>query len=89
MTIREAQDVLNLEPNNALAYKRIGSAFFAMGQREKAKNAWEKSLQMNPADRSLKEFLDRWEERGYPEDRELEYLEEMQKKGWEPPKEKK
>ncbi|NIM02854.1 tetratricopeptide repeat protein [bacterium] len=89
MTIREAQDVLTLEPNNALAYKRIGSAFFAMGQREKAKNAWEKSLQMNPADRSLKEFLDRWEERGYPEDRELEYLEEMQKKGWEPPKEKK
>jgi tetratricopeptide (TPR) repeat protein len=89
MTIREAQDVLTLEPNNALAYKRIGSAFFAMGQREKAKKAWEKSLQMNPADRSLKEFLDRWEEKGYPEDRELEYLEEMQEKGWEPPKEKK
>ncbi len=89
MTIREAQDVLTLEPSNALAYKRIGSAFFAMGQREKARQAWEKSLQMNPADRSLKEFLDTWEERGYPEDRELEYLQELEKKRWELPKEKK
>lgn len=85
MTIREAQDVLRLEPNNALAYKRIGSAFFAMGQREKAKQAWKRSLQMNPADKSLKEFLDRWEEKGYPEDRELEYLEELEKRGRELP----
>lgn len=85
MTIREAHDVLKLEPNNALAYKRIGSAFFAMGQREKAKGAWNRSLQMNPADKSLREFLDRLEEKGYPEDRELEYLEELEKKGRELP----
>lgn len=89
MTIREAHDVLSLEPNNALAYKRIGSAFFAMGQREKAKQAWNRSLQMNPADKTLRDFLDRWEEKGYPEDRELEYLEELEKKGWEFPGEKK
>jgi len=80
MTIKEAQDVLKLEPNNALAYKRIGSAFFAMGQREKAKQAWNRCLQINPADKSLKEFLDRWEEKGYPEDKELEYLEELEKR---------
>ena len=85
MTIREAHDVLSLEPNNALAYKRIGSAFFAMGQREKAKQAWNRSLQMNPADKTLRDFLDRWEERGYPEDRELEYLEELEKREWEFP----
>ncbi|MBA7465442.1 hypothetical protein ES707_00611 [subsurface metagenome] len=89
MTIREAHDVLKLEPNNALAYKRIGSAFFAMGQREKAKQAWNRSLQMNPADKTLREFLDRWEEKGYPEDRELEYLEELEKREWEFPGEKK
>ncbi len=89
MTIREAHDVLKLEPNNALAYKRIGSAFFAMGQREKAKQAWNRSLQMNPADKTLRDFLDRWEERGYPEDRELEYLEELEKREWEFPGEKK
>lgn len=88
MTIREAHDVLSLEPNNALAYKRIGSAFFAMGQREKAKQAWNRSLQMNPADKTLRDFLDRWEEKGYPEDRELEYLEELEKKGWKFPGEK-
>lgn len=85
MTIREAHDVLSLEPNNALAYKRIGSAFFAMGQREKAKQAWNRSLQMNPADKTLRDFLDRWEEEGYPEDRELEYLEELEKREWEFP----
>ncbi len=89
MTIREAHDVLKLEPNNALAYKRIGSAFFAMGQREKAKQAWNRSLQMNPADKTLRDFLDRWEEKGYPEDRELEYLEELEKREWEFPGEKK
>jgi tetratricopeptide (TPR) repeat protein len=85
MTIREAHDVLSLEPNNALAYKRIGSAFFAMGQREKAKQAWNRSLQMNPADKTLRDFLGRWEEKGYPEDRELEYLEELEKREWEFP----
>ena len=85
MTIREAHDVLSLEPNNALAYKRIGSAFFAMGLREKAKQAWNRSLQMNPADKTLRDFLDRWEEKGYPEDRELEYLEELEKREWEFP----
>jgi len=89
MTIREAQDVLRLEPSNALAYKRIGSAFFAMGQKEKAREAWRKSLEINPADKTLKEFLDRWEEKGYPEDRELEYLEELEKRGKEFPAEKK
>jgi len=89
MTIREAHDVLKLEPNNAFAYKRIGSAFFAMVQREKAKQAWNRSLQMNPADKTLREFLDRWEEKGYPEDRELEYLEELEKREWEFPGEKK
>jgi len=60
-----------------------------MGQREKAKEAWNRSLQINPADKSLKEFLDRWEEKGYPEDRELEYLEELEKRGPELPGEKK
>jgi len=89
MTIREAEDVLKLEPNNALAYKRIGSAFFAMGQREKAKRAWKRSLEINPADKSLTEFLDRWEEEGYREDRELEYLKELEKREGELPGEKK
>ncbi len=89
MTIRESQDVLRLEPNNALAYKRIGSAFFAMGQKDKAREAWKKSLEINPADKSLKEFLDKLEEKGYPEDRELEYLEQLEKKGGGLPGEKK
>jgi len=89
MTIREAQDVLRLEPNNALAYKRIGSAFFAMGQKDKARDAWRRSLEINPSDKTLKEFLDKLEEKGYPPDRELEYLEELEKRGGELPKEKK
>jgi hypothetical protein len=46
-------------------------------------------LEINPTDKTLKEFLDRLEEKGYPEDRELEYLEELEKRGGELPKEKK
>ena len=58
LTVKEAQDVLLLEPNNALAYKRIGSAYFAIGQRQKAIEAWEKSLALDPTDTSLQEFVD-------------------------------
>jgi hypothetical protein len=60
-----------------------------MGQKDKAREAWKKSLEINPADKSLKEFLDKLEEKGYPEDRELEYLEQLEKKGGGLPGEKK
>jgi tetratricopeptide (TPR) repeat protein len=57
--IEECQDVITVEPKNYQAYKRMGSAFYAMGNEEKAINSWKKSLQYNPADKNLKDFINR------------------------------
>jgi tetratricopeptide (TPR) repeat protein len=57
--IEECQDVVTVEHTNFQAYKRMGSAFYAMGNEEKALEAWKKSLQFNPTDKNLKEFINR------------------------------
>ncbi len=73
--IKELQDVLVVEPDNALAYKRLGSCFLSLGNRERAIDAWEKSLQFNPADTELELFLrelTRVDERDFTEEEILE-----------------
>lgn len=55
--ISECTDVLDLEPNNVLAMTRLGSAYFAMNEREKAKQIWTKALQLDPNNAVLKKFL--------------------------------
>ncbi|MFC2061808.1 PorV/PorQ family protein [Elusimicrobiota bacterium] len=57
--IEECQDVLMVDPNNANAHKRVGSAFYAIGNEEKALKAWRKSLKLNPSDKTLHEFINR------------------------------
>ncbi len=59
--LKLAQDVLVLEPNSALAYKRIGSAFYAIGEIDKALANWRKSVELDPTDEKLKEFIDKIE----------------------------
>ena len=79
--IKEAQDILVIEPDNALAFKRIGSAYYAMGQKKRAIEAWERSLELRPDDNSLRGFLKQLErEKAMPIDRELEFLKNMDKK---------
>ena len=50
------EEVLILEPNNILAYKRLGSAFFALGDKEKAVQTWRKALRISPDD-SLRKMI--------------------------------
>ncbi|MBA3065668.1 PorV/PorQ family protein [bacterium] len=59
--LKLAQDVLILEPNSALAYKRIGSAFFAIGEKEKAIANWKKSIELDPTDEKLRQFVSKTE----------------------------
>jgi len=61
VSLKLAQDVLILEPNSSLAYKRIGSAFFTIGEMEKAVANWKKSLELDPTDEKLKQFVDKME----------------------------
>ncbi|MFH1416306.1 MAG: PorV/PorQ family protein [Elusimicrobiota bacterium] len=59
--IGQCRDVIVVEPRNAQAYKRMGSAFYAMGNEENAVESWKNSLKFNPADKTLQEFIERTE----------------------------
>jgi tetratricopeptide (TPR) repeat protein len=57
LAIQECRLVLELEPENILAFKRLGSAYFAMGEKDNAKHAWNTALELDPEDRELMEFI--------------------------------
>ena len=57
LAIQECTIVLDLQPNNVLAYKRLGSAYFAIESKEKARESWERALTLSPDDRELKKFI--------------------------------
>jgi tetratricopeptide (TPR) repeat protein len=52
-------EVLELEPDDLIALKRLGSAYYSLGLRAKAREAWERALVLAPEDRQLKKFLER------------------------------
>jgi len=52
------EDVLLLEPENALAYKRLGSALYALGNVNKAVEMWKKALILDPNDKELKTLIE-------------------------------
>lgn len=57
LAMRRAQDILDLEPNNETALEIMGSAFYLMDQKDKAKVIWEKVLEINPNNKIIKNFL--------------------------------
>jgi len=54
---KECQEVLDLEPDNALALTRLGSVYYAMGQVKQAREYWKQALQQDPKNDVLKSFL--------------------------------
>jgi len=56
-TIELCKDAILMDPSNALAYKRMGSAFYALGDFSKARDAWSKSLDLNPDDPKKEEVI--------------------------------
>ena len=57
LAVRRTQDVLDLEPRNETALEIMGSAFFLMDQRDKARIIWQKVLEINPANKVVADFL--------------------------------
>ena len=55
--VEALRDALWLEPNNAVAWTRLGSAYFAQGDKPRAAAAWKKALEINPGDEKLKAFM--------------------------------
>lgn len=55
--IIECNEVLELEPENVLALKRLGSAYYALNKVTDARRIWRKALQINPKDDELRQYL--------------------------------
>lgn len=57
LAIRRTQDVLDLEPNNVIALEIMGSAFYLMDEKGKAKAVWKKVIELDPNNKTVGEFL--------------------------------
>ncbi len=57
LAIVECQEVLELEPDNTLALSRLGSAYYVIGQKEKAKELWLRVLEIEPENKEVLESL--------------------------------
>lgn len=55
--LRECQEVLVLDPENVLAWVRLGSIRFALGNTEGARLAYTTALQLDPKDDAVREFM--------------------------------
>ncbi|MBI3550290.1 MAG: PorV/PorQ family protein [Elusimicrobia bacterium] len=55
--IRRAQDVLDLEPANIVALEIMGSAFFLMEEKAKAKAVWKRVMEIDPNNKVVSEFM--------------------------------
>ena len=49
--------ILALEPNDVLALKRLGSAYYSLGRKKQAHAVWSRALRLAPGDAALKKFL--------------------------------
>lgn len=55
---REAEEVTVLDEGNFLAWTRLGTAYFMLGDKEKAKKAYLKVLELNPGDPVTRRFVE-------------------------------
>ena len=59
LSLKEYEIVTTLVPTFSIAYARLGSINYKLGQLEKARENWLKALELDPANDSLKLFLKR------------------------------
>lgn len=57
--VSTCKEVLDLEPDNVLAMIRMGSAYWAMGMEDQARQVWTKAQQKEPDNEILRKFLAR------------------------------
>ncbi len=57
MAAKECEEAAMLDEMSPVVWTRLGSAYFMMGDKAKAKSAYQKALELNPADAVTLEFL--------------------------------
>ncbi|MBI4349153.1 MAG: tetratricopeptide repeat protein [Elusimicrobia bacterium] len=55
--IAACKDALALDPQNATAWMRLGSAYFASGDKANAVQAYKNALQLDPTNEKLRQFM--------------------------------
>lgn len=58
MAAKECEEVAVLDEENPVAWSRLGSAYFMMGDKEKAKGAYMKALELNTGDMVTRKFME-------------------------------
>ncbi|OGR88070.1 MAG: hypothetical protein A2021_07005 [Elusimicrobia bacterium GWF2_52_66] len=55
---KECEEVVLLDGTNPLGWTRLGSAYYMLGDKDKAKNAYTKALELRPGDLVIKQFME-------------------------------
>jgi Tfp pilus assembly protein PilF len=58
MAGKECEEVTLLDEENPMGWTRLGSAYYMMGDKEKAKTAYEKALELRPNDTVTAKFME-------------------------------
>lgn len=58
MAARECEEVVLIDETNPLGWTRLGSAYYMMGDKVKARKAYEKVLELNPGDSVTRQFME-------------------------------
>lgn len=58
VTVKECEEAVLLDDANQIAWTRLGSAYFMMGDKEKSKRAYVRALELNPGDKLVGQFME-------------------------------
>lgn len=58
-TVKQCEEAIILKEDNPMAWSRLGSAYYMMGNMEKAKKSFERALELNPGDIITKKFMEK------------------------------
>jgi hypothetical protein len=56
--VSECEEVVLLDETSRLGWTRLGSAYYMMGNKEKARSAYSKALELDPGDMLTKQFME-------------------------------
>jgi tetratricopeptide (TPR) repeat protein len=57
--VESLREALWLDPSSTMAWTRLGSCYYAMGDQERAAAAYRKALELNPSDEKLRRFMEK------------------------------